>query len=74
MKFRIPDHAKMRIEQRGIDVDNAKKVIHSPDVKREQRNGRIEATGKLKDGRTLTIIYVQESKNTFTIITGYYEN
>lgn len=74
MKIDVPDHAKFRIMERGIDVDNAKAVVKKPDSKKFVNGGRIEVIGKLSDGRVLTIVYVEKNKNHIVIVTGYYEN
>lgn len=74
MKIDVPDHAKFRIMERGIDVDNAKIVVRKPSLKKIGNDGKIRVTGTLKDGRVLTIIYVEKTKSQIVIITGYYES
>jgi hypothetical protein len=74
MKFDVPDHAKYRILERGIDVDDAKHIIKSAKSRKIQPAGKIVVTGKSSTGRTLSVVYVQKSKNQFVIITGYYED
>ena len=73
MKIHVPQHAEYRLVERGIDIDNIKKVISSPSESQTTNEGRIKVKKQLEDGRILTIIYV-ERNNQFVIITGYYEN
>lgn len=74
MKIDVPDHAKFRIMERGIDVDSAKSVVRKPDSKKFVNDAKIKVTGTLKDGKVLTIVYVEKTKNNIVIITGYYES
>lgn len=73
MKIRVTTHAELRLIQRQIDIDNAKKTMTKPARLARLDNGRMKATRQLEDGRVLTIIYVEE-KTQFVIITGYYED
>ena len=73
MKVHVPLHAEMRFLERGIDIDNVKKVVRSNKPKIPTFDDRIKVTDTLSDDRTLTVIY-KEEKNKFIIITAYYEN
>lgn len=68
MKIRISTHAQIRSMERGIDVDEIKKVINAPDSSENQFEGRVKAT-KIIDDRSITVIYTKD-KNVFVIITA----
>lgn len=73
MKIHVPVHAEIRLVERGIDIDNVKKVIQSPSSVVPQDLGRVRATKDLQDGRILSVIYRQE-RGQFVIIAAYYES
>ncbi len=74
MQFELPDHAKFRLMERSVDVDHAKSAIKSPDKKKINDDGTVVVTKSLTNGKILTIVYSEKSKNKVIIITGYYEN
>lgn len=74
MRITVPDHAKFRIMERGIDVDDAKRIVNKPESQKIQADGAILVKGTAVSGKKLTIIFEQKNKNHIVIITGNYEN
>ncbi len=70
MKIVFTNHAKCRIMERQISVQNVRQTIKNPDSRKEDVYGMI-TTRKVFGKRTLEIIY-RVSGNTVIIITTYY--
>lgn len=72
MKFVFTNHAKYRIMERGIIVDRIKQTLLDQSVRKTDKYGMI--TSRKKFGlKTLEVVYRVE-KNSYIIITAYYEN
>lgn len=70
MKLIPSNHAKKRMEERGISFSEIRAVINEPDYTIRRPNQEIEAHKKIKD-QILKIVYVDETKY-IKIITRYY--
>lgn len=72
MLFLFTDHAKYRIEERGISIDRIKQTIKMPERQLIENHGMIVVKKKFGK-KTLEVVY-KIAKNKFIIITAYYEN
>lgn len=75
MKILFPDHGMFRVfVDRGIDIDDIKKVIRNPLKTEPQSDGKIKVTGITSSGIALVVVYKSQSKNNKIVITAYHEN
>jgi hypothetical protein len=74
--FNCSTHAKRRIEERGLSLDEMKNVLKYPDSKRWQYRGEhggvVFRFAKAAGGRKLTVV-AEVKKSDCWILTGYYE-
>ncbi len=68
MKLRVSVHAQIRLAERGIDIEQVKRVIKNPDNIVNEFEGRVKVSKILND-RKVTVIYTKE-QNVFVIITA----
>lgn len=71
MNLRFSIHFQQKIIERGVNIDQLKKVIRNPDKFYVSFGGRIVAR-KVEDDRILEIVYIKGSKNEYIILTAYY--
>ncbi|MDE2038125.1 MAG: DUF4258 domain-containing protein [Patescibacteria group bacterium] len=74
-RLRLTTHAQMRMVERTIDIDNAKRAIAEPDERKADPYGKIRVIKKI-GGRTVVVVYSDEKfkdrKNEYLVITFYY--
>jgi len=76
-KLRLTTHAQMRMFERNIDIDNAKRAIIEPDERKADPYGMIKVSKRIGE-RIVVVIYSEEKfkdrKNEYLVITFYYLN
>lgn len=76
-KLRLTTHAQMRLVERAVDIDNAKRAIANPDSRKASPYGTIKVQKRIGD-RTIVVVYSDEKfrdrKNEYLVITFYYLN
>lgn len=74
-KLRLSYHAQMRLIERDVDIDNAKRAIAQPDLRKADPYGKIRVQKRIGE-RTIVVIYSDERfrdrKNEYLVITFYY--
>jgi len=65
----------MRLIERDVDIDNAKRAIAQPDLRKADPYGKIRVQKRIGE-RTIVVIYSDERfrdrKNEYLVITFYY--
>lgn len=74
-KLRLTHHAQMRMVERSIDIDNAKRAISEPDERKSDSYGQIRVQKKI-GAKTVVVVYSEEKfkdrRNEYLVITFYY--
>lgn len=73
MKFVFTDHARARMLERDVDIENVRRTVRSPDETRKDHEEKIIATKEFDDGRALTVIYKQDQRK-IIIVSTYYKD
>ncbi|MEX2514772.1 MAG: DUF4258 domain-containing protein [Candidatus Paceibacterota bacterium] len=71
-KVRLTSHAIERISQRGISKKRVKEVIKNSENSKAAGDGKMIARHKGNYDQPVEVIYVQQSPNTFLVVTAYY--
>ena len=75
IRLKLSVHSQTRLQERGIDPGNIKKVLSNPDFTEPAYSGNMKANKRLESGRTLEVIYCKEDyrgTNDYFIVTAYY--
>ena len=75
MRLLFPNHFKMRMQERGIDVDHVKKAVKDPDFTEPTFQGRVKVRKQIDAERVIEVIYYRQGfkdANDYVIITAYY--
>ncbi len=77
MLLKLTNHLQARLIERGFSVEELKEAIRKPDSKEEAGEGCIKIWKKLGSGKKIGVIYkkdgFRDQKNTYIIITAYYQ-
>ena len=73
MKFKFTNHAKYRMDTRGLSTLDIKDIINHPDFTEVQNNGKILKVKYILNKGEIAVVY-RLLGNEFIVITVYYEN
>lgn len=65
-----PIHAKERMKQRGITMEQVEHVLSSPDIVLPTRQKRRKRVMKKINSRTLDVVYEQRTENKIVLVTA----
>ncbi len=75
IRLKFTGHSQVRLQERGLQIDDIKKAIREPDFTEPTFEGRMLARKSLSNGRTIEVIYFKDGfrkSNDYFIITAYY--
>lgn len=74
MNIRMTNHFIIRMQERGIAIDDVRKCLNSPDSVTDAGAGKLEAGKALDSGKTITVIYFKQahSMSHIVLVTAYY--
>jgi hypothetical protein len=75
MRLKFTVHAQIRMQERGLQVDDIKKAINDPDFTKDAYEGKVLVRKELANGRTIEVVYFKDgfrNSNDYFIITAYY--
>jgi len=75
MKLKLTRHFQDMIQYRGIELDDVKKALNSPDSLEDAYGGALKATKRI-GGKEIEVVYCKENfkdkKDEYLVITAYY--
>jgi len=73
MKVIFTDHAKLRMEERGITIDDVCKALQNPEIKMPSQTGTIKIFSTVRNGK-LCVVYVDVAEAVFKVISVWWRN
>jgi uncharacterized DUF497 family protein len=68
MRLKFTVHAQIRMQERGLQVDDIKKAINDPDFTKDAYEGKVLVRKELANGRTIEVVYFRTASAILTII------
>ena len=63
----LTDHAKQRMEERSISVNDLEVALEYPDISYKGKQGEINVVKKMGRGKKIRVVYIREGKKKIII-------